>query len=285
MKNIYFTFFLFPAIIFGQLFTVDLTPKEINRGQFTALSTSIGQISLRDFATSPLTYKGPLFIFNISSEKLHNKRDSKYGIEYNKGIAVNNFNNETASSNINIIGVNYQELFKLPIKSNEEWNFKAGGMLDINTVIRTNEALQNNTLGLEILPTIFASGKVEKDISNKKTKTINLLYYRIIIPPSERKLAYTINLGLLNSNIRNGFSYINQSSVTNNRDYFEGYQFQFPSGFRINTALDYSKVLPNKNRIKYSYVWDANQTDRKNNRLEIASHSFRITYLFNKNNR
>jgi hypothetical protein len=66
----------------------------------------------------------------------------------------------------------------------------------------------------------------------------------------------------------------------NNDDFFAGYELQIFEGFRLNSALDYTVHLHNKNAVQFSYIWDAYHTGGHHDNFEMAAHILKISLLY-----
>lgn len=251
------------------------------RGVYLGVTGGVSIASFRDFATSPLFYKGSPPLFSLSLLKNRSNRDTEVEFMMVQGNFTNSYNRSIATSSLKRLDINYSELFRINPLSIEGLNTQIGFLANVTGNQRVNESLLNNANGIEIIPTLFGSIKVTKDISRKKEKRGKLLFLRYRLSEKQRTLAFRTNIGLINSSYRNGFAYINQTSVTNDPRLFEGYRFSIFCGFRMNTALDYTRYLKNHNAVRLSYVWDAYRTSGKYEKLEMASHSIKISLLFN----
>lgn len=245
------------------------------------MAGGISIASFRDFATSPLFYSGVSPILLLSLLKDRTTRDTEAGLVMTQGYFTNIYNGSIAVSNVKRMDISYSELFRINPLCAEGLNTQVGFLACVTSNQRINESLFNNANGMEIIPTLFGSIKVTKDISRKKEKQGKILFLRYRLREKQRTLAFRTNIGLINSAYRNGFAYINQTSVINDPLFFEGYRFSFFSGFRMSTALDYTCYLRNRNAVRLSYVWDAYKTGGKYEKFEMASHNIKISLLFN----
>jgi hypothetical protein len=154
-------------------------------------------------------------------------------------------------------------------------------MMDLSGNLRVNPSLQNNAGGLEIFNTLFASARISRDVSRleeKKTKILWLIPWRRI--PRRRTLSFQLNAALMNNNYRNGYIYSNHANITNKPNIVYNYNFNAFSGYRLNTALEYSIFLSNGNAFRYSWNWDALRSGEQFNRFEMGHHAFQLAFLF-----
>jgi hypothetical protein len=57
-------------------------------------------------------------------------------------------------------------------------------------------------------------------------------------------------------------------------------ELQIFKGFRLNSALDYTIFLRNKNAVQLSYLWDAYRTGGHHDNFEMAAHTLNFSLLF-----
>lgn len=264
-----------------------LTKKELRKNRPTYLGITLGTSlsSFRDFSTSPHIYYGATGSLSLSRIKIDEKRESEIGFNFSSGSYSVDFNNHIASSSVSTLYLYYSQLYRLNKLSSNNLNVKVGGLFNTTGNFRLNEYLLNNVLGVEIFPTLFGSIKIEKDVSRKETKNKKILFIKYKLKQRTRNLAFRLNVGLINSNYRNGYSYLSQSEIINEPNIFEDYQYNMFSGFRMSSALDYTISLNNKNAIQLSYLWDAYKSGEQFDKFEMAHHTLKITLLFNTNNK
>ncbi len=285
--NVILFLLLIPSIVFSQDKIPELSKKEIRKSRPTYLGIGLGLnfSNFRDFATSPLVYSGALILLDGSWQRIDENRESEMGISYSSGNCSNSYNEHIATSSVKIVALYYSQLYKIDKLEFWKTNVKLGGIINFNGNLRINSSLQNNALGLELIPTLSGSIKLTKDISRTKIKNKKFLFIKYKLEKRTRTLSFRMNVGLLNSSYRNGYAYIGQSSILNDAKVFDGYAFKMSSGFRMSSALDYTISLRNKNKIKMSYIWDAYKTGGDLDKLEMASHTIAFTFLFNTNNK
>lgn len=278
---------LIPIGVYAQNEERSLTKKEIRKARSTSIGLTMGLSSskYRDFATSPLFYSGAPIYFGLSRERLDDQKETHAGISLSSGSYSNEYNRHTAESSVQVLSGYYAQLFKLNKLSSDKLNIKAGGLFTTTANLRINGSLQNNALGIELIPTLFGSIKLTKDISRKEEKQKKFIFIKYRLKERTRNLSFNLNIGLLNSSLRNGFAYAGQSSILNEPKLFDRYEFKMFSGLRMSSALDYTIFLPNKNKVQLSYLWDAYKTGGELDQFNMIMHTFKITLLFNTNNK
>jgi hypothetical protein len=247
------------------------------RPNWLDISYGLGQTTFRDQATSPLFYSGILQSVGLNTIASDQRRYSDFGFRFAFGTAQS----VNAASSTTVFSTWYSRLYQIPSWSSDRWNFKVGGMVNITGNNRINRSLGNSGQGIELFGNLFASGKVEWDVSRKEGKSKKFLFIKYYLPKRKRDLAFQLNLGLLNSNYRNGISYQGQSAVLNNPVSFDGYEFNLFSGFRASSSLHYTIYLPNQNGFRVAYLWDAYSTGGDRDRFVMSHHLLQFSFLFN----
>ncbi|HBS11321.1 MAG TPA: hypothetical protein DEO36_02085 [Flavobacteriaceae bacterium] len=244
------------------------------RPSYINIAVGKGYSRFVDFATSPLVYSGVQNYISLSYNKVDKKRETEYGFSYSFGNHKNNFNKQEAISKVYIVSPYYSQLYQLNKFNTEKLNIKVGGLLNATGNFRVNESLGNNGVGLEVIPTLFGSIKASKLFLSRRRE-------------KDKKLAFRLNVGIINNSFRNGYVYSGQAFILNKpilESVFDDYQFKVFSGFRMNTALDFTMPLKNKNKIKFSYIWEAYKTGGEVDTFQAAHHTVKFTLLFNTNN-
>ena len=270
-----------PLHLFAQETSEPTTQEKYVRPKFYELGLGFNISRFRDFATSPLNYVGGAGEFVVGTLRRDESQEVNFSFRLSSGTYVSAGNSlESTVAIANAAFINYSRLYQIKSLSSDKWNFKVGGKIDLTGNIRQNPSLLNNSTGIEAFQTFFASAKVTKDISRTTLKVKKFLFIRYKRYPQRRELSFQLNPSLINSTYRNGYAYISQASVIGSEDPFSDYKFSVFSGFRINTALDYTRYLTNGNGIKLSYLWDAYKTGGSLPRFEMSHHMFQVALLF-----
>ncbi|MCG8331575.1 MAG: hypothetical protein MI974_28055 [Chitinophagales bacterium] len=271
---------------YGQSEKLNLSKKERQKlsSKYIGVHVGINSLKFRDFATSPLFYKGLTTHVGLSRLKVGQRKEAELALNYSFGNPMTDFNENVTVSQFKRVEIYYSQLYKLGGWSNDKYNTKLGWMLNATGNLRTNAALQNNAFGLEFFPTLFLSFKLNKDISRTEEKNKRFLFFKYKLKEKQRDLSLRLNVGLLNSSYRNGYVYSGQSAILNEPSIIDGYQFNAFSGFRASTGLDYTLYLNNKNAVQISYIWDAYHTGGDLDKFEMANHIIKFSLLFNSNN-
>ena len=270
MKHRWIRYLLFAAPILTSTATAFCQEeiREVKRPAYLDISFGVSHSAFRDFATSPLRYSGRPLYTALSHIDADDERTSQITLAYTFGNYENDFNEQNSESRVNIIALNYLELYQLKRCSHSKFNLKVGGQFSTIVNLRRNEALFNNREGADIIATLFGAVRGTFNLSRKARKQFSTL-------------SFTTNFGLINSSYRNGFAYTSASIPLNRDDFFADYELKVFQGLRLNTALDYTVYLPNKNAIQCAYLWDMYRTGGHHDNFEMASHTIKCSLLFN----
>lgn len=282
-QSLYFSYIFFILIHFYSINAFSqsgTTEKKVSRPAYLNIAVGLNSSNFRDFATSPLIYSGKPLYTALSHIDMDEKRESHFTLFYSFGKYKSNFNQHASESKVNTFSFNYLELFQLKKLSSSKLNIKIGGQLNSTFNHRENIELFNNSEAADIITTLFGTAKATIDLSRFEDKNKKFLFNKYKASKRMRTLSYTLNVGLVNSSFRNGFAYTSPSAPLNEDDFFAGYELQFFKGFRLNTALDYTVFLHNKNAIQFSYIWDAYRTGWHHDNFEMAAHIFKLSLLF-----
>lgn len=256
-----------------------------SQSKYFAISYGINHSKFRDLATSPLFYYGKIRQLSLFRQKSGIKRDSEWGFTYDAGLLQSSRMDNKAFSNLKRLSLSCSKLYKIPFLETRSINTKLGYKLSAHGNFRINQALLNNSLGLEFFTHIMGVLKFQKDVSRKVEKNKRFLFWNYKLTKRKRHLACLLNIGIINSSLRNGFVYIGQAALLNKFNPISSHQFKPFSGYRLGTQIDLTTFLGNHNALRCSYVWDVYSTGSKSNKFDMAHHTIKFTLLFNTNNR
>ncbi|UXP31729.1 hypothetical protein N6H18_15375 [Reichenbachiella agarivorans] len=259
----------------------DSLDRSTKRSLYLDLGLGLGKFNYTDFGTSPLTFRGSSYAVSVNGLILDDSREIHFGLDYISGAASNVVRNEVAVSQMYSIGIHYTHMYRIKALSSEKWNTKLGGQINVLGELRYAPAMQNADIGLDVFANILASVKVTRDLSRITPKEKKIWFIRYKLDPRKKNLSYQMNVGVINHNLRNGYAYLGQSSVVNDFQLFDDYQFHTLSGFRMSSQLDYSYFLKNNNALRLSYLWDAFNTGGDLNQFQMAYHTIKLALLFN----
>lgn len=268
------------------VYSQKVNEAKIERGRKEPLSTYLNMSfgmnfsKFRDFATSPLFYAGKPLYFSMSHTDFNALRESDITASYSFGKYKTDFNEHYTESRVNTVMLSYRELFQVKRIRTERLNVKIGGEFNVTANHRENEALFNNSEGVEVMASLFGSLRASLDVSRNEEKERKWLFMKVHAKKRKRALTYLLNVGLVNASYRNGFAYTNPSAPLNKDEFFAGYTLNAFSGFRLRTALDYTVYLQNNNAIQLSYIWDAYKTGGQDDHFEMAVHILKVSLLF-----
>ncbi|KAA3621131.1 MAG: hypothetical protein DWQ02_28265, partial [Bacteroidetes bacterium] len=256
---------------------VPALPNSFYIGLESGMTTS----ALRDWATSPLFYRGKSPWFSVSFIKTKPTKRSNLDFAYSFGNFFTNTEGQVYASQVKWFQVNYSRLYAIKRLGGNGWSFELGGELSVFGDFRSNSSLMNNSFGNEYFATLSPSMAISKDISRKVPQEGKILFIKYKLHPRKQQIGAYLTPGLLNAVYRNDFSYINQSSVINDPNYFANYQLTIPSGLRLRSGIDYTFFLNNRNGFQIGYEWNFYKSSFTAKSFEMASHLIKGTILFN----
>jgi hypothetical protein len=263
----------------------DTLTRRIPSKFYSQLSIGLTNPLYRDFATSPLFYRGLGIVLNTAWLKRSEKRERNFRIDLAFGslfprIPKSNYIQPGGLALMGHLSFYHHQLWKLNVLSASNYHLKVGSALIITQNIRINSALENNAIGIENISNVMASAQITRDISRKEPKE----FYLFKLKPVKRELRFLINVGILNFNYRPGYAYAYDSELngTNTNPVawaFSNYKLSM-NGWRINTQLEFSKYLANGNARAWSYLWEAAHAKGKFEPFQMASHRILFTLYF-----
>ncbi|SHJ52792.1 hypothetical protein SAMN04488028_101409 [Reichenbachiella agariperforans] len=285
MKNHIYLWVCLITVTFSHFSAVGQSARKIaNKARPSYLEIGLGldYSTYRDFATSPLVYRGLAQNISLHYQRMDKVRETRFGGDYyHSNTYASLVKNEVAVAAVTTLTFNFSKLYQIKSISSDKWSYKAGGMALFTGNLRANPTLQNATYGYEIFFNLLGSAKITRDLSRQTEKSRKFLFIKYKLKPRDKNLSFQLNVGLLNHNIRNGYTYINQESLLNSGNFlFADYEINSFSGFRMSSALEYTHFLANKNALKFSYVWDAYTTGGEENQFEASHHNLKIALLF-----
>lgn len=280
MKKIHLLFFImlvgFSLIAQERSKTVEVdadSAEEVQRFREIG-GIGVGLISFRDLATSPLIYRGPSLGLKLAKTQLFNNKEYKSAVNFSIGGAISSVEGEISTGVVISTDMSYSQLYTLKKLSFKGWESKIGGAVDVLFVNRFNFKLQNNSIGFEFFPTLFGSFKMGKDYTKH-------LLFRKKKGPRKQHFSIRLDVGLINSNFRNGYAYTAHSPFYNGNNLFENHQFNWFSGIRFRSTLDYILYgRGTKNAIKVSYTWDGVRSGENPDRFALSNGIASFSYLY-----
>lgn len=261
MRNLFRIIAIGVALTFGATFSW-AQQAYIEIGVLPGVST------FRDMATSPLFYKGNTLSY-MGAWHLNNKANEKLAsLNYTFGKHTNRYNNTNNSAKFYSLELYYSQLYQLNKLSSNKWKTKIGAGVISSLNIRENKALMNNSLGIENISNILFATKASWDISRLDSKS------------TKRCFSLFINIGVVNLNYRPGYAYnympsIGSAYVRSMTDHHLSL-----NGFRLNSILEYSRSVSNRNIVRVSYIFDAYNAPGKYEPFNYAKHSLKLSFLY-----
>jgi hypothetical protein len=262
----------------------------------TNISTKYRQIGIgfinpiyRDFATSPLFYRGTGANIKYAGLKRSIMRERLFEIAFgyalvNAKIPKSKFFQPIASGSLMQLNIRYQQLWRLQKISSQKNNIKIGGTVQVTQNLRKNPYLSNNSTAFDNISNIMLTGQIKRDVSRKEKRKLNLWIFKPTLKAVKRDLKFQFNAGILNFNYRPSYAYIYLDEINGSKTKPIGWSIRpyrwSLNGWRFNTEIEYIKYLPNGNSRSWSYVWDALNAPGKFEKFQMASHQIRFTYYF-----
>lgn len=272
------TFLLLGNLAQAQKTFFDLNRVNTEKQKYHVIGVAFGTQSLIDHATSPLIYSGGSVKLDLGRYRATTKHKTSYGIGLGgfatSPIAENAFGMSQGAKLDYSLGRMYT------VKRVKRLSFDAGGSLLGSNVGRINSSLQNNGLGLESFHSLTLDAQMTLNLDRKYIKSWSLWKFRYQWNPMRRELTVGGKVGLLNHNLRNGYSYIDQSSVVNNFSLFGGYNSKI-SGQRLNTYVKYTKWRESGNGFEWAYHLQGFNTEHNSNFFGAVQQTIGFTYLIN----
>lgn len=277
---IFLLLFIIPFCLLSQSDSLNGDILKRDRPTYIEVGVGIGSTKMRDFATSPLFYKGPNSRLSLGLLKFDSLRESSIQFNYHGGGLSTGDGDDDTQSSFHSFELAYGQQYKIARLSNTTWNVKLGGELNIVGNLRQNPELFNAALGAEFIATLFGTAQIGRDVSRKVEKERRFLFMNFSLKPRKRYLSYTLKTGIANNNFRNGYSYIGEFALLNSDNSFKDYEMNIFSGFRIASSLDYTIYLENENAVRISYITDIYTAKGDFESLEVARYALKIALLF-----
>ncbi|HSJ66402.1 MAG TPA: hypothetical protein VK921_01955 [Anditalea sp.] len=248
----------------------------------------------RDFATSPLFYRGAGLHGGMGWMRSSDKRERLIDFNMNGSLTLartpeSDFFPALTEGFFISINSQFHYLYKIERFSTAKNNFKLGGAIVSTQNIRINPHLENAAVGLENISNLMLVGKLKRDISRTEPKNFKFLFIKTTLQPIRRYLDFQTNIGILNFNRRPGYAYVyhNEWDGTDTDPaswVLDAYRWTL-NGWRLGTTVEYSWFRPSGNGRKISYLWDAAHAPGRFESMQMASHTFRYTIIINNNKR
>ena len=233
----------------------------------------LGTTAFRDFATSPLIYRGLAASISGAKVKWKGQKEIRFATDVLLGYTNIVVGEQISSSILFGADLNYSRLYPLKSLSKKGWDYKVGGAVSVLVTNRVNTSLRNNLIGFDVFPTVFGSFKITKSFTRNP-------FLRRKRAAKRQQLSYQMDLGLLNTNLRNGYAYTTHAPFYNSVDVLSSYNFNWFSGFRMRTRIDYILYSNStSNAIKISYKWDGTRTGTDPDRYALTNGILQFAFI------
>ena len=285
--NLFFIIGLFFATstVKSQIFSDSISYTKKTRPRFTTLAAGASFLKSRDFATSPLFYRGTGTNLSIGRLALDSNREIALSASFfsgsNHAVVGGSVDPTIVETNTSFQLV-YTRLYKINLLSNNKWNTKIGVDFVGDFQTRINESLFNNAIGLESQFNIMPSIKVTYDLSRYVSKDFHFLFINKKLKPIRRELSVKQSIGLINMYVRPDYAYSSleeihgEQNMTNFRS-----SVSSSNSFRWKSDVAYTKYYSNGNGLKLGYSWDVFVLPGKfNEPFESSRHTISLALLF-----
>ncbi len=165
-------------------------------------------------------------------------------------------------------------LHTIPIFSNPNFSFRAGGFLGAEMTGTFNDSYQNAMLNIDFYASLFASSGISYKFETPE-KDLKIFFIKLHMPHKKFVAHYRLDLPLILFNGRPNFPYLAQSVI----DFFDRHYFL--GGFQFKSDLGIKCFLNNGNAFGISYLWGMRTTGAKDlYLLETASHDIMMSFYF-----
>jgi hypothetical protein len=261
--------------------------------RYFVTSYGSGNAGFRDFATSPLFYRGSMMSLQMAWHKKRLQSMREWSLETSFSATSAQLPEEQtyepiSSAVFSSSSLSYTYMQHLPKLDKGKFTFAAGGIW-LNTFnFRMNQSLGNNAVGLEFFSNIMAAGSVHYDASHAKSGRRyylkNLYYTR---HPRNQRLSFQFNAGLLNWNYRPGYAYKELPELDGSKTnpfalVLSGFDWKL-NGYRFGSEFSFTRFKQNGNAVKWSYSWDILHAPGRFDSFQMAMHRIRFSLLFNRN--
>lgn len=279
-------------LLFAGNIAADTIAIKHKANRYSLRTLAVNYTLFRDFATSPLFYRGGGLSFGHGWLNINNNRERHTELDFLGNITLaktpksNYFQTATSSFFFAVNGYfHYLQTVKKISKSKNTIRF--GGAFLSTQNIRINPGLMNASAGLETFLNLMFSAKIERDISRNTVKDFRLLFIKKQLQPVKRKISFQLNAGIINLNRRPGYAYVYDSELNGTKTngikwIFDSYQWSL-NGWRFQTRIEFSKYRPSGNGRKIAYLWDIAHAPGKFEPFQMAIHRIQYTLIINNN--
>jgi hypothetical protein len=259
--------------------------------RYTFRTTGLSMLTFRDFATSPLFYRGGGL--NLAYGRLNQKSHREFYYEFDFLAAntsalapeSNYFQTNTGSLYFSLSGY-YHYLHVIKALSTEKNRLMLGAAYVSTQNIRLNQQFQNAAAGLENIMNLMISARYTRDFSRKESKELQYYKLKIKLPRVQRSISFQLNTGLLNFNRRPGYAYVYSNawdgSNTNGLNWIlEEYKLSM-NGWRFGTRLEFLRKAENRNTRRIAYIWDIAHVPGRFDVFQMAIHRLQFTTIIHK---
>lgn len=282
------------ASAFSEEATPDSVIKKVKPNRYTLRNLAANYTLFRDFATSPLFYRGGGVSFGYGWLNTNANRERLVELDFSGNITTsktpksNYFQTSSTAFFFSISGyVHYLHTVKK--FSSAKTNVRLGGAVINTQNIRINPSLMNAAAGLESIANLMFLAKVNQDISRNNARSFKLWFIKKELQPVKRNISFQLNAGVLNFNKRPGYAYVYDSELDGSNSnglswILDSYKWSL-NGWRFGTRIEFSKYRASGNGRKWAYLWDIAHAPGRYEPFQMAMHRIQYTLIINNNKR
>ena len=263
----------FLYLLFTLLNSTFLLAK-INTIRYLNSGLGAGYIKLIDQGMSPLMYRGTSVNFDVGLEKRKTANIQYLNLSFSAGITTPSISKQLTHSVLypGNFEINYRYVWKINRYDSTSFHYYIGTLWSNHGNIRYHNVYDNNAVDFDIISSVNLACCVQKKISIKGKKVIELFYtletpvLNALITPSYNCILPEPFLTDPNPGFKTGIRSFKIGSVGR-------YQ-------QINSMFDVLYYLKNGNAIKVSYHWNYSNISAPV-KITNAAHSIIFSTLFN----
>ena len=249
------------------------------------IGVGLAGAGVRDFATSPLFYRGGLIGLNLGFSRRNLNREFLCNLHTGVGVLANFYNDTGAASTYVRSGLQIFWLKDINRWSTERFRFLFGPVGQLTNGIRVNPSLGNNGFVMENQANLMLGSKIIADISRSRTIKRPWILGGLKTP-KQREISFQFNIGIVNANYRPGYNVSGLPGLRGDDSdarniLFYDYDGKI-NGLRFTSQLNYTWWIPTGNAYRLSYLWDASTLPGRFESMQVAVHTFQFAFIFKK---
>lgn len=261
-------------------FSQDTNYSEQIKGKYITRSLGFSTGKLRDYSTSPLYYNYVMPCLSINYAEYYNINSWEISLKNYAGINYKII--DESNSHIGFLcDFDLDGHYYHKIKSFKDNKIKlfVGGNSSIRTGARVLPSFGNASLSMSYINDLAFNFKTDF-LFKRPAKTGKFLGF-IKYKRQEKHYQLSLKLGLPLATTILRPTYTAPGNYTNNINLFNGYGIYTKLFSGLNTDISISRILPNGNKVKFTYYWEITSTGNiEYNKYNISRHLFMLSLDF-----